>query len=311
MKDAVWEKRFGAKYAIMHIHIDIEPFRYTEKKPFVLKSVPTKIKDFYQDRDEYKDLMEEYQEEIDDLQNMMYAHDRYGLLLIFQAMDAAGKDGTIRRVMSGVNPHGVQVSSFKRPSDTELDHDFMWRTLVRFPERGKIGIFNRSYYEEVLVVRVHPGILEKVQRIPLEQITPIDKVWQQRFEDIRHIERYAFNNGIRIVKFFLNVSRDEQKQRFLDRINEPSKNWKFSGGDVEERKYWDQYMAAYEDAINATATSFAPWYVVPADDKMNMRLIVGEIVLHHMRDLNLSYPQLPEDQLAELEGYKKRLEGEE
>ncbi|MEM6806422.1 MAG: PPK2 family polyphosphate kinase, partial [Bacteroidota bacterium] len=254
--------------------------------------------------------LEDYQEEIDDYQNMMYAHDRYGMLLVFQAMDAAGKDSTIRHVMSGINAHGVEVSAFKAPSKEELDHDFMWRTTRKFPPRGRVGIFNRSYYEEVLVVKVHPKIIQKYQRIPLEQIQDLDLVWEQRYEDIRNLESYAYRNGIRVVKFFLNVSKEEQKNRFLARIDTPSKNWKFSGGDVEERQHWDSYMKAYEEAINATATDEAPWYLVPADDKKNMRLIVSQIILQQMAKLDMSYPELDPEAKAELENYRKRLEAE-
>lgn len=271
---------------------------------------PTVVPDLYDNKDAYKDLMEEYREEMDELQSMMYAHDRYAMLLIFQAMDAAGKDGTIKDVMSGINPHGVHVSAFKRPSDEELDHDFMWRTIRQFPERGRLGIFNRSYYEEVLIVRVHPEILKESQRVPAEHIQDLDLVWQQRYEDIRNIERYAHRNGLRIVKFFLHVSKEEQKQRFLERIETPSKNWKFSGQDVKERQFWPQYMEAYEDAINATARPEAPWYVIPADDKKNMRLMVCQAVLQELRSLPIQYPVMEAERKAELEKYREMLHGE-
>ena len=287
--------------------IKIEDFSYTGDKTLSIASVPNKIKSLYDGKKDYKKQLEDYQEEIDDLQNMMYAHDRYGLLLIFQAMDAAGKDGTVRAVMSGINPHGVEVHAFKKPSDRELDHDFMWRTTKRLPPRGRIGIFNRSYYEEVLVVRVHPKILTEYQRIPAAFTENLDQVWKQRYEDIRNLELYAHRNGIQVAKFFLNVSKEEQRDRFLARIDTPSKNWKFSEGDVKERGYWDDYMRAYEDAINATAAPHAPWYVVPADDKKNMRLIVSQIVLHEMRKLDIHYPKVDDERRAELQNFREML----
>lgn len=290
--------------------IDIKPYLADGSKKIKLSNFPNKVQECYEDKKDYKDQLSDYREEIDDLQNMMYAHDRYGMLLIFQAMDAAGKDSTIRHVMSGINAHGVEVSAFKAPSKEELDHDFMWRTTRRFPPRGRIGIFNRSYYEEVLVVKVHPKIVQKYQRIPPEQIEDLDKVWQDRYQDIRNLEDYAYRNGIQVVKFFLNVSKEEQKNRFLARIDTPSKSWKFSGGDVEERGHWDKYMKAYEDAINETARPNAPWYLVPADDKKNMRLIVSQIILQHMEKLDMAYPKLDEETMAELEGYKQRLQNE-
>lgn len=294
----------------MHIKIDISDYEFTGGKKLKLAETTNLIEPLYKDKDDYKDLLEEYSEEIDDLQNMMYAHNRYAMLVIFQAMDAAGKDGTIRHVMSGVNPHGVEVHSFKKPSDNELDHDFLWRTTIKFPGRGTIGIFNRSYYEEVLVVRVHPEILTKYQRIPGEFTQNPDQVWQQRYEDIRNLEMYAHRNGIRVVKFFLNISRDEQKRRFLDRLNEQAKNWKFSEADVKERGYWNDYMTAYEDCINATATPYGPWYVVPADDKKNMRLIVSQIILENMRKMDMKYPEVDDSRLADFENYRQMLEND-
>ena len=220
---------------------------------------------------------------------MLYAHDRYAILLIFQAMDAAGKDGTIRAVMSGINPAGCQVFSFKQPSAEELDHDFLWRTATRLPERGRIGIFNRSYYEEVLVVKVHPEYLE-AQRLP--ENTDLKKIWQQRYRSICDHEKHLAQNGTVILKFWLNVSRKEQRQRFLARIDEPSKNWKFSTGDVNERKFWPDYMAAYETAINATSHPWAPWYAIPADDKPFMRMCVADIIVQSLNKLNLAYPNV-------------------
>ncbi len=220
-------------------------------------------------------------------QDVLYAQNTYALLLIFQAMDAAGKDSTIKHVMSGVNPQGCQVFSFKAPSVEELDHDYLWRSMKALPERGRIGIFNRSYYEEVLVVRVHPELLEQQQLPPL---TKTKDIWTRRFEEINHFERYLVNNGIVILKFFLNVSKQEQKQRFLDRINRPEKNWKFSMADVKERQHWDSYMAAYEDVFNHTSTPWAPWHIIPADHKWFTRLAVADILCRQLEALDLAYP---------------------
>jgi PPK2 family polyphosphate:nucleotide phosphotransferase len=243
----------------------------------------------------------------DELHRMMYAQDRHSVLLIFQAMDAAGKDGTIRHIMSGVNVHGIAVHAFKQPSDEELDHDFLWRTNDALPQRGRIGIFNRSYYEEVLVVRVHPEILTEAQKLPRELTRDLDQVWQGRYRSIRDLEEHLARNGTLVLKFFLNLSRDEQRKRFIDRIDEAEKNWKFSESDVKERRYWDDYMRAYEDAINATAAPHAPWFVVPADDKRNMRLIVSQIVLEGLRRLELRYPQVSDERRAELKRFRKML----
>jgi PPK2 family polyphosphate:nucleotide phosphotransferase len=291
----------------MHCNIDIDQFRIQGDQPFVLSRYPHKVDDYYKDKDDYRDLLEEFQEEIDDLQRMMYAHDRYSMLLIFQAMDAAGKDGTIRHLMSGINAHGVVIHAFKQPSDEELEHDFLWRTTKRLPQRGRIGIFNRSYYEEVLVVRVHPEILTTYQRIPQELIMDTERVWAQRYRAIRDFERHLYENGTMVVKFFLNLSKPEQARRFLDRIDEPEKNWKFSEGDVKERGYWDHYMQAYEKAINATAAPHAPWYVIPADDKKNMRLIVSQVVLSHLHKLDMNYPEVSDERRAELQRYREQL----
>lgn len=241
---------------------------------------------------------------IKELQDKLYAQDQRALLLVFQAMDAAGKDGTIEHVMSGVNPQGCQVYSFKAPSSEELDHDYLWRTTKALPERGRIGIFNRSYYEEVLVVRVHPEILAR-QRVPPELVTK--RIWKERFEDIAALERYVTRNGIAVVKFFLHVSKKEQKKRFLERLDQPEKNWKFAIADAEERKHWDSYMAAYEDAIRATATPWAPWYVVPADNKWFTRLVVGAAVIEALEDMNLAYPKVDEAKKIELEKTRKAL----
>lgn len=242
--------------------------------------------------------------ELDDLQRMLAAQDRYSVLLVFQAMDAAGKDGTIRAVMRGINPAGVRVCSFKKPSALELDHDFLWRTAIRLPERGQIGIFNRSYYEEVLVVRVHPGILDG-ERLPY----PIDPeaIWNERFESVRDHEKHLARNGTVILKFWLNVSRDEQKRRFLDRIDEAEKNWKFNAGDVDEREHWDEYMSAYEKALNATSRPWAPWYAIPADDKRFMRLAVSAVVCRTLSSLALAYPEVSADDRRELLEARERL----
>jgi PPK2 family polyphosphate:nucleotide phosphotransferase len=291
----------------MHLSTDLSPYRFTGSAPFRPEGFPTSTEPLYADKEAYKNLLDEYRDEIDDLQNRMYAHDRYSMLLIFQAMDAAGKDGTIREVMSGVNPHGVSVHAFKRPSETELEHDFLWRSTLCLPARGTIGIFNRSYYEEVLVVRVHPRILTEGQRIPAELTADPERVWWQRFEDIRHHEAYLHRNGTHILKFFLHISRDEQKRRFLERIRNPKKNWKFSAGDLDERAHWDAYMNAYEDVVNATATPQSPWFVIPADDKLNARLLVAQAVLDALRSLDLSYPVPDAERLAELEECERRL----
>ena len=294
----------------MHLSFDPKPYTFTGDKSFSISQTPTEIVPLYKNKGDYKDLLGEFRDEIDELQNMMYAHDRYGLLLVFQAMDAAGKDGTIKHVMSGVNPHGIEINSFKKPSTNELDHDFMWRTSKRMPKRGHIGIFNRSYYEEVLVVKVHPKIATDYQRIPREYTTDLDSLFEKRYEDISNFEMYAHRQGIRVLKFFLNISKEEQRQRFLARIDEQSKNWKFSEADVKERGYWDDYMKAYEAAINATAKPFAPWHVIPADDKKNMRLMISQIILNELRSMDMHYPKVDDERKAALQEYRKMLEEE-
>jgi PPK2 family polyphosphate:nucleotide phosphotransferase len=247
-------------------------------------------------------------ETLAELQDMLYAQDRWAVLLIFQAMDAAGKDSAIKHVMSGINPQGCQVASFKSPSAEELDHDYLWRCQKHLPERGRIGIFNRSYYEEVLIVRVHEEFLG-AQKVPPSLVTK--KVWDHRFRDMRSFERYLGNNGIAVRKFFLNVSRDEQKKRFLERIDQPEKNWKFSAADVRERAHWKEYMEAYEDMIRNTATDEAPWYVVPADNKWVTRLIVAAAVIDTLASLGLHYPKVDKEKLAELEEMRMLLLREE
>jgi PPK2 family polyphosphate:nucleotide phosphotransferase len=242
------------------------------------------------------------------LQDVLYAQNKYALLMIFQAMDAAGKDGTIRHVMSGVNPQGTQVFSFKGPSSEELDHDYLWRSFKSLPERGRIGIFNRSYYEEVLVVRVHPEVL-KFQQLPPE--CNHKKIWKDRFADINNFEQYLHRNGIHLLKFFLNVSKQEQKRRFLARIETPEKNWKFSVNDAKERAFWDDYMDAFEDAFNHTSTEWAPWYIMPADNKWFTRAAVADVIISKLKSLNLSYPALSEEHMQSLLQAKELLESEQ
>ena len=276
-----------------------EPYCITKGKKFRLKDFDpgdtNGLKSEF--KDEAKALLARGVRQLAEQQEMLYAQDRWGVLLVFQAMDAAGKDGAIEHVMSGVNPQGVQVHSFKSPSTEELDHDFMWRCMKALPERGRIGIFNRSYYEETLVVRVHEAYLHK-QKLPEELISK--KVWDQRFEDIRNIEKYLARNGYLILKFFLNVSRQEQKRRFLERLDQPEKNWKFSVSDTAEREHWDAYMAAYEDMIRNTATDYAPWYVVPADNKWFTRLVVSAAVVEQIKRLKLAFPRVDEARKKEL-----------
>jgi PPK2 family polyphosphate:nucleotide phosphotransferase len=238
------------------------------------------------------------------MQDVLYAQDKWSVLLVFQAMDAAGKDGAIKHVMSGVNPQGCQVSSFKAPSSEDLDHDFLWRCQKHLPERGRIGIFNRSYYEEVLVVRVHEQILQN-QKLPKKLVT--EAIWEERFKDIRNFEKYLNRNGTIVVKFFLNVSKEEQKKRFIDRVNDPDKNWKFSAADAKERGYWDDYMHAYEELIKNTSTKKSPWYVIPADDKPYARIAIASAIINAMDELDLEYPQVSEAKIAELQEIKKAL----
>jgi len=270
-----------------------------------LKKWPTLVKPIYSSKEEYHELLGEHVRELSTLQQIHYASNRYAVLLIFQAMDAAGKDGVIRHVMSGVNPQGCQVFSFTHPSAKELEHDFLWRTSQSLPERGKIGIFNRSYYEEVLIVRVHPEILLG-QGLP-DAVINEKSVWEDRYRSIVDWENHLYRNGTRIIKIFLHLSEEEQRKRFLDRINDPEKSWKFSFADIEERKYWKQYMQAYEDCLSATSTNAAPWYVVPADDKENARLIVSRIILDTFQALEISYPEADEKRKQELQTIRQLL----
>jgi PPK2 family polyphosphate:nucleotide phosphotransferase len=284
--------------------IDTEDFRVREGKNLNLKKWPTNVKPYYTSAKQLNEMLQDRIKEMSDLQTVLYASNRYAVLLIFQAMDAAGKDSAIKHVMSGVNPQGCQVFSFKHPSPEELDHDFLWRTTRSLPERGRIGIFNRSYYEEVLIVKVHPELLaaEGVPSAPDGQ-----KIWKQRYRSICDLEAHLHRNGTRIVKFFLHLSKEEQRKRFLARIDEPDKNWKFSRGDVEERKLWKDYMNAYQDCLSATSTRESPWYVVPADDKKNARVIISQIFLDTLRGLKLEYPRLPDEQRKELGAMRKLL----
>jgi len=255
---------------------------------------------------ESEELLQHSTQQLAELQDMLYAQDRWGLLLIFQGMDAAGKDGTIKHVMSGVNPEGCEVTSFKQPSEEELSHGYMWRTSKHMPGRGKIGIFNRSYYEEVLVVRVHPELLE-AERLPQECVK--GDIWKQRFEDISDFERYATRNGIAIRKFFLNLSKEEQKRRFLARLDELEKNWKFSAADIRERQFWDDYHQSYEEMIQHTASRHAPWFVVPADNKWFARLVVSTVIIHALEDMKLSYPEVSAEKRRALVAARRELEG--
>jgi PPK2 family polyphosphate:nucleotide phosphotransferase len=285
--------------------INSKDFRVPAGQKVNLKKWPTLVKPVYKSKKAYAKLLQNQVEELSTLQRMHYASNRYAVLLIFQAMDAAGKDGAIRHVMSGVNPQGCQVFSFKHPSATELDHDFLWRTTQALPERGRIGIFNRSYYEEVLIVRVHPEIL-RTQGLP-DQLLDETTVWQQRYRSIVDLENHLCRNGTRIIKFFLHLSEEEQRKRFLDRIDEPEKNWKFSLADIEERKFWKQYMQAYEACLGATSTKTAPWYVVPADDKENARLIIAQIIVDTFKTLKMSYPETDAKRRKELLAIRRQL----
>jgi PPK2 family polyphosphate:nucleotide phosphotransferase len=285
--------------------IDSKDFRVRPEKKVKHKEWPTIVKPFCKSKKRYQKLQGEHIEELSLLQHLHYAANRYALLLIFQGMDAGGKDGAIRHVMSGVNPAGCQVWSFKQPSADELEHDFLWRTTFRLPERGQIGIFNRSYYEEVLVVRVHPEILRS-QGLPKE-LRDKKTLWEERYRSIVDLEEHLHRNGTRIIKVFLHLSKDEQRKRFLERIDEADKNWKFSLADIHERKYWKQYMKAYEACLNATSTDHAPWYVVPADDKENARLIVSQIVIDAFKQLKMAYPKTTPKRRRELESIRGAL----
>jgi PPK2 family polyphosphate:nucleotide phosphotransferase len=285
--------------------IDSKDFRVRQGMKVKLAEWPTSVKPVCQSKKEYQNLLEAHVAELSSLQQLHYASNRYALLLIFQGMDAAGKDGAIRHVMSGVNPEGCQVSNFKQPSTEELQHDFLWRTTRRLPERGQIGIFNRSYYEEVLVVRVHPEILRS-QGLS-EELRDEKSIWEERYRSIVDLESHLYRNGTHTIKIFLHLSKDEQRKRFLERIDEPEKNWKFSLADTHERKYWKDYMAAYEACLDATSMHHAPWYVVPADDKENARLIVSQIVSDALKELKTAYPKTTAKRRQELKSIRKLL----
>jgi PPK2 family polyphosphate:nucleotide phosphotransferase len=286
--------------------IDPRDFRVPDGEKIRLKKWATDIRPLYKSEKQYKRLLTADVGELSALQRLLYASNRYALLLIFQGMDAAGKDGAIRHVMSGVNPQGCEVFSFKQPSADELEHDFLWRTTCRLPECGRIGIFNRSCYEEVLIVRVHPEILRS-QGLS-EELRDEKTIWKGRYRSIVDLEKHLHRNGTRVIKFFLHLSKEEQRKRFLERIDEPDKNWKFSQADVAERKFWNQYMRAYEDCLSATSTKTAPWHVVPADDKYNARLIISRVVIDALKGLKMSYPKLTRARRSELREIREQLE---
>ena len=287
------------------MNINSEDYRVGEGKKVDLKKWPTLVPPAYKNNRQYKDVLNAHVKALRAQQALLYAANSYALLLIFQAMDAAGKDGAIEHVMSGVNPQGCQVFSFKHPSAVELKHDFLWRTTRELPERGKIGIFNRSYYEVVLIARVHPEIL-RAEGLP-PGLLDEDSIWRDRYRSIVGLERHLDSNGTKIIKFFLHLSKEEQRRRFLDRIEKPEKNWKFSDADVEERKFWKQYMTAYEKCLSATSTRHAPWYVVPADDKLNARLIVSRVLLDTVEALPLHYPKSDAARRRELRTLRRQL----
>jgi PPK2 family polyphosphate:nucleotide phosphotransferase len=282
------------------MHIETKPFRVPADSRVKLKQWPCRVKPLYKSKKDYEEKLVEHVKEMATLQNLLYASGRYALLVVLQAMDAAGKDGAIKHVMSGINPQGCEVHSFKKPSAEELAHDFLWRTNCCLPERGKIGLFNRSYYEEVLVVRVHPEIL------PDESLDRKD-IWEERYRSIRNLEEHLHRNGTRIVKFFLRISKKEQRRRFLLRIDDPTRNWKFSQADLAEREHWKEYTRAYEDCLSATSTRTAPWYVVPADDKENARLIISQVILKTLGELDMEYPATSQSRRRELQVIRKQL----
>jgi PPK2 family polyphosphate:nucleotide phosphotransferase len=285
--------------------IDTKRFRVRQSDTVKLRKWATLVEPVYRSKEHYHEILAEHVAQLSAHQQLLYASNTHAILLIFQAMDAAGKDGAIKHVMSGVNPQGCQVFSYKHPSPAELQHDFLWRTTRDLPERGRIGIFNRSYYEEVLIARVHPEILRS-EGLP-DAVVDQKTIWRDRYRSITDLERHLAGNGTRIVKFFLHLSKEEQRKRFLQRIDEPEKNWKFSLADIEERQFWKDYMSAYEDCLSATSTRDAPWYVVPADDKANARLIVSQIVLDTLHALKMSYPKTGIDRERELLAIRKRL----
>jgi len=289
------------------MNINSKNFRVRAGEKVKLKKWPTRVAPCYQSKEQYQEILSEHIQKLSAQQNLLYASNHYSLLLIFQGMDAAGKDGAIKHVMSGVNLQGCQVFSFKQPSAEELEHDFLWRTTCHLPERGRIGIFNRSYYEEVLIVRVHPEILRSEGL--LDELME-GTIWEERYRSILDLEKHLYRNGTRIIKFFLHLSKDEQRKRFLARIDEPEKNWKFNPADIEERKFWNHYRKAYEACLSATSTKEAPWYIVPADDKENARVIVSQIILDTLNELGMSYPEADKARLKELQSNRKLLASE-
>ncbi len=284
--------------------INSKDFLVKEGKKVKLTKWPTIVKPVYKSKEQYKQLLRKHIEDLSLLQSLLYASNHYSVLLIFQSMDAAGKDGSIKHVMSGVNPQGCQVFSFKHPSTEELEHDFLWRTTRYLPERGQIGIFNRSYYEEVLIVRVHPEILSSEG---LSDDIDAKTIWAERYHSIVDLENHLHRNGTRIIKFFLHISKEEQRKRFLKRIDEPHKNWKLSLADMKERKFWNHYMKAYEECLTATSTHNAPWYVIPADDKENTHLIISQIILDILKGLKMAYPKSNAKRKQELQSFRKLL----
>ncbi len=290
------------------VKLNPSKFRVPPGGKWRLDAAPTEAEPFYKSKSHYRELLGQQIEQLSALQSLLYAHNRYALLLIFQAMDAGGKDSAIKHVMSGVDPQGCEVYSFKKPSADELEHDFLWRTTCRLPQRGRIGIFNRSYYEEVLIVRVHPAILALANLPP--ELVDEKTFWKERFRSINDLESHLHGNGTRVLKFFLHVSKEEQRKRFLARLDDPDKNWKFETGDLAERSFWDQYMNAYEECLRATSTKDAPWYAVPADDKKNARLIISAAIVETLKSLQMSYPQPNDAHREELKSIAKMLETE-
>lgn len=285
--------------------INSKKFRVKEDEKIDLKKWPTIIKPIYKSNNEYQKILSEHVAKLSAFQSLLYAYNRYSLLIIFQGIDAAGKDGAIKHVMSGINPEGCEVFSFKQPSTEELEHDFLWRTTCRLPQRGKIGIFNRSYYEEVLVVRVHPELLHK-ELLPHKIITDKD-IWDKRYDSIVEFEKHLHRNGTKVIKFFLHISKEEQQKRFLERINDADKNWKISQSDISERKLWPQYIHAYETCLHKTSTKNAPWYIIPADDKNNARLLISKVILDNAKELKMNYPVLSKSRLKELQSVRDQL----
>jgi PPK2 family polyphosphate:nucleotide phosphotransferase len=285
--------------------LDPREFRFPNGKKVKLKQLSTRVKPFYKSEKHYKELLAADVAELSALQRLLYASNRYSLLLIFQGMDASGKDGAVSHVLTGINPQGCDVFSFKQPSAEELEHDFLWRTTRCLPARGRIGVFNRSYYEEVLIVRVHPAIL-RAEDLPKE-LASDETIWEGRYRSIVDLEKHLHRSGTRVIKFFLHLSAEEQRKRFLERIDQPDKNWKLSQADVAERKFWDQYMQAYEECLSATSSKSAPWHVIPADDKYNARLIMSRVVIDVLKELKMRYPKMTAARLAELRAIRKQL----